>query len=263
MTKPDHPAFLRPAKVVWLLLLGLLVYALVLLFTVPAGWLWQRFSPHVSLPPQVQVGSVSGQVWQGAAAITAYNHPLHLTWDLQMPSLTELSLPVRFTVNTVSSGLQGEAVLAWPGQARLSADGSVRVREFEQLIRRSGGALLAGDIDVERLSVGWADGRLTEARGLARWPGGEVTWPMGNRMESANFPPMEAVLNDADQHLSLAISQAGQSEPAAQADIFADGMLELKVYKRLVDLAGQNWSAAARPGDVIFRVRQPLLPGAG
>ena len=40
-----------------------------LLFTVPAGWLWQRFSPYVTLPPQVQVGTVSGQVWQGAAAV--------------------------------------------------------------------------------------------------------------------------------------------------------------------------------------------------
>ena len=263
MTKPDHPAFLRPGKVVWLLLLGLLVYALVLFFTVPAGWLWQRFSPYVTLPPQVQVGTVSGQVSQGAAAVNAYNHPLRLTWDLQMPSLTELTLPVRFTLNSEFSNLAGEAVLGWPGAARVSANGSVRVREFEELIRRSGGALLAGDVNVERLNLGWADGRLTEAQGLARWPGGEVTWPMGNRMQSANFPPMEAVLNDNNQQLSLAVSQTGQAEPAVQADIFTDGMLELKVYKRLVDLAGQEWSAAAQPGDVIFRVRQPLLPGAG
>lgn len=263
MTKPDHPAFLRPAKVVSLLFLGLLVYALVLVFTVPAGWLWQRFSPYVSLPPQVQVGTVSGQIWQGAAAVNAYNHPLRLTWDLQAPSLSNLTLPIRFSLASVSSNLQGEAVLAWPGEARVSADGSVRVREFEQLIRRSGGALLAGDVNVERLNLGWADGQLTEARGLARWPGGEVTWPMGNGVQSANFPPMEAVLNNTNQHLSLSVSQVGQGEPAAQADIFADGMLELKVYKRLVDLAGQNWSSAAQPGDVIFRVRQPLLPGAG
>ncbi len=262
MTKPENPAFLRPAKVVLLLLLGLLVYALVLVFTVPAGWLWQRVSPQLSLPPQVQVAAVSGHLWQGAAALTAYNHRLRLTWDLKAPSLGELSLPIGFSVNSVSSTLRGEATVAWPGEGRVNAQGSVRVREFEQLIRQSGGAMLAGSVNVERLELGWADGALTEARGLARWPGGEVTWPMGGRMESAMFPPMEAVLTDADQRLSLDVSQVGQAEPVAEADIFPNGMLELKIYKRLVDLAGQNWSGAAQPGDVIFRVRQPLLPGA-
>lgn len=261
MTKSETSAFLRPGKVVWLLLLGVLVYALVLVLTVPAGWLWRQAAPHVSLPPQVQVNAVSGRVWQGTAVLSAYSHQFNLNWDWQAPSLGELALPLRFTLTTISSTLQGEAYLAWPGEVRLNADGSVRVREFEDLIRRGGGAMLAGSVDVERLTVGWADGRLTEARGLARWPGGEVTWPMGNRMQSAMFPPMEAVLSDSNQGLSLAVLEAGQAQPAAEADIFADGMLELKIYKRLVDLAGQEWSAAARPGDVIFRVRQPLLPG--
>jgi general secretion pathway protein N len=38
-------------------------------------------------------------------------------------------------------------------------------------------------------------------------------------------------------------------------------MMEIRVFKRMVDLAGQDWSNSAGPDDVVFRVRQPLIPG--
>ncbi len=263
MSDSSKPGFLRPAKVIWLALTGLLVYLIALVILLPAGWVWQWVSPQVSLPPQIKINQVSGQLWNGAAGFTFVGRPLRLSWDLETPSLLSLTFPLSFSLHSAQSGLNGRLAFSWPDNANLTARGKVRVREFENLIQRSGGAILAGDVIIERLALEWVDGEFGDGQGLARWSGGEVTWPMGSGVQSADFPPMEATLNAAAGRMSMTILQQGESEPAANADIFPDGMLEIRVYKRMIDLAGQSWSGAASPGDVIFRVRQPLLGRGG
>ena len=264
MTDSATSSFLRPAKVFWLFLVGLLVYAVVLIVTVPAGWLWHQAAPQVKLPPQVRIQQVQGQLWGGATVLSFDKRRLRLDWDIHAPSMSDLALPVDFSISSASSSLNGQATFSWPESVSVTASGAVHVREFEDLIRQSGGALLAGDVTIENLQLSLQGENIENARGLATWPGGLVSWPMGNTMQTAEFPPMQAVLRDNGRQqgqLSLLISEAGQSDPVAEADVFPDGMLEIRIYKRLVDLAGQPWSGAAKPGDVIFRVRQPLLPG--
>lgn len=72
---------------------------------------------------------------------------------------------------------------------------------------------------------------------------------------------MQATLTDSTSGLLLRVSEQGKAEPAAEAGLALNGMMDIRVYKRMVDLAGQSWSGAAQPGDVIFQVQQPLLPG--
>ncbi|WP_166263167.1 type II secretion system protein N [Marinobacter caseinilyticus] len=261
MTESPTSPFLRPAKVVWLTLAGLLVYLVALVILLPAGWLWHWIEPHAGLPDQVRIHQVSGRVWEGEAGIYFNNRPLRVGWRLGMPDVSKLGLPLSFSVESAYSQVEGRLDVSWPGSAKVSAGGLIKVREFEDLIRRSGGAMLEGDVAIERLVLEWRDGAFGDGRGVARWSGGEVTWPMGDGVQSAQFPPMEAVLNAAAGQVSLKVSEQGKDEPVALADIFPDGMLEIQVFKRMVDLAGQSWSGAAQPGDTIFRVRQPLLPG--
>ncbi|MDX1754713.1 MAG: type II secretion system protein N [Marinobacter sp.] len=261
MTEPTSSVFLRPGKLVLLVIAGLIVYLCALAWLIPAGWLWQQLSGQVRLPPQVEIQQVSGSLWDGAAGLRVHNRDLSVDWALGWPSLTELRLPVALSLQTAASRLDGDLSLAWPGEAALLATGRIHVPEFEDLIRQSNGALLEGDVMIDHLQLRWADNRLADARGNGHWPGGNVTWPVGDRMQSARFPAMSADLAQSSGGVTLAISEQGQQAPAAEADILRDGMLEVRVYKRLIDLAGQPWSGSASPGDVVFRVRQPLLPG--
>ncbi|WP_166252370.1 type II secretion system protein N [Marinobacter salicampi] len=262
MTDSEQSSFLRPGKVVWLVLGGLLIYAVTLIVTVPAGWVWAKVAPQVPLPPQVQVFGVSGSLWDGAAGVAFDNRRFRLGWDFRAPSIVGPTLPVDFSLSSAQSDLEGNLTMEWPDRIDVAASGRVRVKEFEDLIRQSGGAVLKGDVSVDQLNLAWNDGRVEHVRGFARWPGGDVTWPMGGSYQTADLPPMEANITGADGLMSLVVAQAGQGEPAVEADIQPDGVLQIRVYKRLVDLAGQNWSGAAQPGDIIFRVSQPLLPGS-
>ncbi|KMQ74992.1 type II secretion system protein N [Marinobacter subterrani] len=266
MSDAEQKSFLRPGKVFLLLFLGALVYLASLVFLVPAGWVWQQASGYVPLPAEVQVQQVAGTLWDGEAGVVVAGFPLRVDWRLQAPSVTSLELPLNIVVESSQSSLEGDVTLGWPASARLDASGRVTVAEFEELIRQSGGAMIEGDVTIDRLEMAWADNRLTRADGLGRWEGGLVTWPMGDQRGQAEFPPMQATLDTVDAGqggVSLTIARQGGDGPAADATILWNGMMELRVYKRMVDLAGQSWPDSASPGDVVFRVRQPLIPGAG
>jgi general secretion pathway protein N len=84
---------------------------------------------------------------------------------------------------------------------------------------------------------------------------------MGNNVGQADFPPMRATMDSTADGIALVISEQGGGGPAADAEIRWNGMMELRVYKRMIDLADQPWPASASPSDVVFRVKQPLIPG--
>jgi general secretion pathway protein N len=261
MSETPAKAFLRPGKVFLLTLVGVLVYLVALVALVPAGWLWHQAEAYIQLPPEVQVRQVSGKAWSGAAGAVVAGYPARLEWRLGTPSVSDLSLPVSFSLASSQSSFDGRVNLGWQGAGSLDAKGRLAVAEFEDLIRRSGGAVIEGDVTIDRLVLSWQEGRITGADGVGRWAGGEVTWPMGNSVGRADFPPMRATLDSTDDGVALVIAEQGGDGPAADAEIRWNGMMDLRVYKRMVDLADQPWPDSAGPSDVVFRVRQPLIPG--
>lgn len=241
--------------------LGVFIYLGALVTLVPAGWLWQQADGLVALPPEVQVRQVTGRLWEGVAGLSVAGFPVRAEWALGAPLFSQQALPIDFSLSTAESTVQGNVQVSWRGTGELQASGLVGVAEFEPLIRRSGGAVIEGDVIIDRLTLAWADQALTRADGLGRWNGGTVTWPMGDRQGRADFPPMRATLGSSSDGITLVVSEEGGDGPAAAADIRWTGMMDLRVYKRMVDLAQQPWSDSAGPDDVVFRVRQPVIPG--
>lgn len=260
MSETPAKAFLRPGKIFLLTLAGVLIYLVALVALIPAGWLWHQASAHIQLPPEIQVRQVSGKAWSGAAGAMVAGYPVLLEWQLGAPSLSELAVPVGFSLATSQSSVNGRVNLGWQGSGTLDASGRLAVAEFEDMIRRSGGAVIEGDVAIDQLELTWEDGRITGADGVGRWAGGRVTWPMGNTVGRADFPPMRATLDSTAESIALVVAEQSGGGPAADAEIRWNGMMELRVYKRMVDLAGQPWPDSASPDDVVFRVRQPLIP---
>lgn len=261
MSEDSPKPFFRPGKFFLLLLLGVLVFAVTLVIRMPIGWAWHQVSGQLDLPSQVQVRQVSGHLWDGTAKVHLSGFPARLQWHLNWPSFTDLTLPLAFTVSSSQSRLQGLARASWTGNFDVMAEGIVTVAEFKDLIRQSGGAMIEGKVAIDHLNLRWANERLQHAEGIGRWDGGLVAWPMGNQTGQAQFPPMQASLDTVDGGVALDISEQGGDGPAADASILWNGMMEIRVYKRMVDLAQQPWSENSSPSDVVFRVKQPLLPG--
>lgn len=253
--------FVRPIKVFLLMALLVLVYLAALLAWLPAGWVWARAEGHVTLPPDLSVRQVSGTLWNGAALVEVQRRPIRASWTLAWPDIMALRLPAAVRLETRASLVEGDLMLGWPDSVMADLSGRLHVPEFADVIRQSGGAILEGDVIIDRLHLSIADQKLDSATGLARWRGGNVSWPMGGQRQSAVIAPMQATLTESADGFLLRVSEQGVAEPAADATLDLNGMLGIRVYKRLVDLAGQSWSGSARPGDVIFQVQQPVLPG--
>ena len=260
MSESATKAFLRPAKLFLLVLAFLLVYAGTLVALVPVGWLWQQAGGQVSLPPEIKVKQINGHLWEGVAGLVVADFPVRLDWSVGAPSLAKLALPTDFSISTLASSIQGEARFIWRDEVTVRAEGIIDVSEFEPLIRRSEGAIIEGNVVIDHLSIAWADQGLVRTEGLGRWDGGLVTWPMGNKRGSADFPPMRATLASTRDGISLAVSEQGGEGPAAAVDIRWNGMMDLRIYKRMVDLAQQPWPDSAKADDVVFRVRQAVVP---
>jgi len=138
-----------------LVLVGVLVYMGAVIALMPAGWLWQQAQGRVALPPDVAVKQVNGRLWHGVAGLVVAGFPVRADWSLGVPSLLSMKLPIDFSVATEASVIRGDAWVSWQGNGELQASGRVGVAEFENLIRRSGGAVIEGDVTIDRLQLAW------------------------------------------------------------------------------------------------------------
>ncbi|ROU01716.1 hypothetical protein EB809_02210 [Marinobacter sp. R17] len=255
----DSP-FLRPGKVVMLTLLGIVIYLAALIFWLPAGWVWHLCRDSVPLPPGVAIEQVSGQLWNGQVQAQVMGHSLQAGWHLEGLMDGGHFLPLGWQLRTPRSHLQGQFHLTGINAMALSVDGRINIPEFSREIQRSGGAIIQGDVTIDRFSLAATDGALQALSGRASWPGGEVSWPMGASRERAVLPPMQARLDRDQGRIALDISSAESPDPVISAQVQPDGMMQIQLYRRLLDLVNQPWSGNAAPGDVVFSVRQRVLP---
>lgn len=260
MTETSEAPFLRPGKVVLLTLLGLVVYLVALIFWIPAGWVWHLSRDSVPLPQGIAVESVSGQLWNGAVQAHILGHSLQVGWHIDGVLDDGAVLPIGWRVQTPQSNLRGQVRLTGINAMELSANGYINIAEFGREIQRSGGAMIEGNVNVDTLSLAMMDGSLTQLNGRASWPGGRVSWPMGGSTQSAVLPPMRARVDEQQGRIDLQISSADSAEPAISANIQPDGMMQIQLFRRMLDLVDQPWSGNAAPGDVVFSVRQRVMP---
>ncbi len=261
MANPSPNFRIGPGKLVALSLLFLLAYGVALAVYLPAGWAWRWAGQSVQLPPGLQVRELAGTVWQGKALVDYQRLPLELDWRVRPSAIIHGRLPVRWSLSTQRSKLTGDLSVSLSRRLTLSAGGNLFMGDFAQWVRQQGGAQLAGTVRVDSLKMAWSNGSWKQAEGAAHWGGGLVTWPMGGTTQQATMPAMEARLQMQGQDLDLTISRSGVQAPAAQVRLTPNGMADLMVYRRLLDLAGQSWPDSVPPGAVVFRMRQRLLPG--
>lgn len=252
-----------PGKWVSLLFLALCAYLTALIVELPAGWAWRWVAPQVRLPLGIAVTQVGGTVWQGVAQVRWENMATRLSWSFQLGELLHGRLPVDWTLESKQSRLQGDVVLLGLKSAVVNLHGDLYMPEFQRIVASQGGANLAGSIRIRDLSLGWQGNGWSAANGEATWPGGLVSWPMGQTLQQTTMPAMEARLQRRGQVLTVSVSKSGDSEAAARVSLSPDGVVELLVYRHLLDLAGQSWPTSVGPGAIVFKMRQKVLPAFG
>ena len=259
----NDPRFrVGPVRGFFLVLVFVFVWILSLVVYLPAGWVWARIAPELTLPEQVEVGAVTGTVWSGDVLLRAMGKPVRVGWRLEPASALYGFVPLEWEASTSGSHAEGSITAMFEGHLRfLLREARIDLGEITAL----GGPLervrVPGIMELESVFLVWGpETGLMDARGRGRWPGGSVTWPMGGRTRQSQMPPLEGDLNRRQQSLVLSIADRENGITGVELALRQDGYANLEVRKHWVDLIGLDVAANAEPDEVVFNARRRVLP---
>jgi len=197
------------------LLLGLLAYALFMLWLFPATFAWSYAEPALRQQlPQLAVNGVSGRLWQGEAAAVRYNNtPVgRLHWRISPLSLFTGKVNAPLSLQLQQGYLQGRVSMPFDqSEMRISTmKGQLPVTQLQGLFAYypvSVAGTLAVDISEAQVD---GKGKLTGLSGRINWLGAELVAPqallLGDlqaELEADEAGRMTAQLSDRGGPLSL------------------------------------------------------------
>lgn len=195
--------------------LGLVLYAVFLLGTLPAPWAYAWGKPYLG---NVNLYGLSGSVWDGRAvsAQVGQTRLEKLHWTLRPALLLRgrLGAALEFDYRAQPGALK--AARAWDGQWYFT-DVSLRfpARDIEPLLRLPA-TELGGRVDVQLDELVLAQGRISAAQGVLSWEEAAVVKPV-----AADLGGFSLTLETADEGVKGVLKDQGGA-------VQADGLLNLK-----------------------------------
>lgn len=226
----------------------------------PAGLLWQKaLEPNLNLrPDQVRVNAVSGSLWDGQALLAVQSIPLLLDWDVEFSRIRGLALPIDIRVESHAGQLQANLVV---GLADVLVDvDSLRVdlnALNPQFKRRR--ITLDGEVFAKGLVATVSDQKLSAVSGRFNWSGGNISYPVGRNSHERLMPAFSGQISTREDGLiELGIMDQGGSVNVIEGSLLPDGVGQLQVRRRLLDLADEPWSSNSTEQDVVFKVKKSI-----
>lgn len=233
------------------MLLGLSAYLFFMVLITPAAW-WLRLAP---LPPEVQLGQVSGTLWRGEVKQVSVKQMVlpALTWQLNPWSFFKLALEAKVELGSVQQTTQPYL------QAQLTAGlGGIKVQDA--IVKLPIAPLLPqlklplpvqakGDLLVQITQLTMADAQCQQLDGQASWLDAELQPPTGTWL---NFQQIHASLGceagqpilrtDGQNVLALdvrvALLAAGKLQ--VQGSLKPDASLPAEVHQAMRFLGSPN-----------------------
>lgn len=227
-----------------LALLGLVAYLLFLLGLTPASW-WLRLAP---VPPALQLGPVSGTLWQGEIKQLSYQQlslPA-ISWQLKPWSLFTLSA----TVQVQSGSLQQPAQPYLRGTVRAGLGG---LQLQDTMLKLPVATLLpylqlplpvqaGGDLLVEIQQLQLVQRQCQQLQGQAGWLDASLQPPTGNWLDLKHIHAylsceegQPVLVTAPDNVLSLAIraTMSPAGELRVQGSLLPDPSLPEEVHQAM------------------------------
>lgn len=247
-------------KTFLIVILFVLSLAVFLVATMPAAVLWKQvLEPNLPLRAnQLQVKSLSGSVWDGRALVMVQRVPAVIDWQLEAVDLLGLSIPLAVKINTDFAELEARASVG-PTTVNLTIDrADIALAGLnKQLVRQR--VKLDGDLFAKGIELELIDQKLSQVSGRFSWSGGTIAYPVGRQQHERVMPSFVGSLQtNAEGVMSLQIRDEEGSVDSIVGELLPDGLAQLQVRRRLLDLADEPWSANSTEQDTVFKVKKNL-----
>lgn len=246
------------------LFIAVAVFMAVVLANLPASVLFATFEPKL-LPKALQLGKAHGSVWQGRIGLNYLDMAFSADWDLTPSQALRGRLAADIgLVELRDSKTNAAWVKAKCFGSIFSSTGCEDVEGFlpASLVNRLANKQFSieRDITLQALAVTYQSQHFTWASGEINWPGGQVTYQDPARgSQQVVLPALTIKVAEQEGRLQASLMPQGTEDVLVDVRVDGQGMADLAVRKRMLDLLGQSWGKPVSPDFVVFEIQQPLF----
>ncbi len=238
-----------------LIIVGIVFYLVFLVSMAPVSLIAKTAFKDGAVPG-LTINSVQGSIWNGQGSLLYQNNSFNVEWTLSPWAVFLAKAAGETTITTNGAEVSGLFSVSPIGFSLETLNGYLDdqfVNRFTIPFRTT----LTGRIWLDDLSASGSWSRLlNEIEGGARWTGGTVGYPMGNRTQKAVLPQMTASFKTEQNVPSVSVSD--QTEKLLlTGSIAEDGWGALNIHRQLVELAGQPLPKGQR--DVVFEIKEKVF----
>ena len=226
------------------------LFALFVLLQVPATWLLGKFYPNMRY-----IHNVNGNIWQGAADWSYQDLQGTMTWSTRPWEILRLRASSNITLHSgqteihaiVAYGL-GKNIYLSDVNGEISSDTLANLVDWQWP---------SSNIKLKNVSVKYKKQQgYQDAEGQLTWAGGLLNYPIAQRLERIDIPPLVGQLSAENDQLKLAV-QDSQKQRMADLSLGKDSMLDVQVTQRLL-LNAPSYQGKAGLDTAVISTRQPL-----
>lgn len=225
-------------------------FAFFIVLQVPARWLLGKFSPNLRY-----IHNVNGNIWQGEADWSYQQLQGTVSWTTRPWELLRLRAASNIHIHTGQTELKGIVSYGLGKNIYLqNVSGQVSP---ETLTTLSAWQLPSTSIHVQDLSLQYKQQQGFKAvQGQLTWAGGMLHYPMGQRVERIDIPPLVAEFNTDKDNLKMQVRDS-QKQRMADLTLGTDGMLDVQLTQRFL-LNAPSYQGKAGLDTAVISTRQPL-----
>lgn len=245
-------------KIILLTVWLLLSYVVSLVVTMPAAFIWQNLDGNARLRgTPVSVTAVSGTIWQGEALVRVQGLTNIVHWQTGWPDVLGATLPVRIDVEGDAGKANATADLGVATQTVRLQRANIHTEQLNTVLR-SQRIKLAGELNINKLTLTLKDQKLSSASGQASWQGGTISYPAGPEIHTRQMPAFFGRIHQEADGIKLGIRDDTANFDVIDGLLSADGIATLQVRKRLLDVSGEYWPRKGNEQEVVFKVKRRL-----
>ncbi len=238
-----------------------LLYVSFLVYSLPAGFLWQYLKPFVEQDLRrinLQVGDIGGTVWDGQVLLKYRGSAGILMWNLSSAKVMQgqLGIDVRVTSDvgvingSIYGGLDEQSIMLDSAHVYLK---NVNPHLISQKVS------LDGELDIKNVLLVLRDKKIADSIGSLRWTGGNISYPAGREVHVRDLPAFRGNIKWDEPNVLLGIRDENAGFDVITLLLEQSGWLKLNTTKRVLDLAQEPWPSSSREDQVVFSMRQKLF----
>ena len=248
-------------KTIALFLVASLSYLLALVIYMPVSFAWQyaqNWLPKNELPVRVQ--QTNGTLWLGEALLQSRFLAGVMSWELDPLNFISDDPIVRLNFRSDKVDLKTKGMINGTDLVRVDGDLKMDLSAINPMLKQHR-LDLSGVLDIRQLQtlIDTNSGQPKEIKGLAKWEGGTVSYPLGRQVQTTDMPPLIGKFVQSGENIALDVSEEASGLLVMQAQLTPAGVVNIQIRKRLLDLAGAPWSGNSDPDDIVFKIQQKVI----